>query len=380
ERMRIRWILFVALAITLAATLGSASTRRGPYEGLRGWQVHEPLVYSNLALFPVTHIDGHDSSGYLTLDEGLASGEVEVTELGAGLIRRRPGLPPPTGAQVNTVTLINHSKRALLLLAGEIVTGGKQDRVISKDRIVPPGADPLPLDVFCVEPGRWTGASLAFEGKSFMAAPHLREKAAVAKNQQEVWDAAGALRSRVAARVPATQAGAAEADLNASSSYAQLERSDALKGRIDQASNRLQRDYERALREALRGKKVVGVIVAINGEVVWADLFADPGLFERYWPKLLRSYVVEALSVPVVEHAQANVAAAEKFLLESQGREITETEPGEYRLRQVEHPRYNIFELASLLEKGEPMMHFNKLRKERAYAREPIRPMLRPQD
>ncbi len=373
--MRIRWILLLALVIVAAATLGSASTRRGPYEGMRGWQVHEPLVYSNLALFPVTHLDGHDSSGYLTLDEGLASGEVEVTELGAGLIRRRPGQPPPTSAQVNTLTLINHSKRALLLLAGEIVTGGKQDRVISKDRIVPPGVD-LPLDVFCVEPGRWTGASLAFEGKSFMAAPHLREKAAVAKNQQEVWDAAGALRSRVAAGLPAAQAGAAEADLNASSSYAQLERSDALKGRIDQASNRLQRDYERALREALRGKKVVGVIVAINGEVVWADLFADPGLFERYWPKLLRSYVVEALSVPVVEHAQAGVAAAEKFLLESQGREIMETEPGEYRLRQVDHPRYNIFELASLLEKGEPMMHFNKLRKER----EAIRPLLRPQD
>src|SRR3989304_1208762 len=77
---------------------------------------------------------------YITLDEGLASGEIEVTELGAALIRRRPGTRPPDSAQVNTLALINHSKKALVLLAGEIVTGGKQDRGVSKDRIIPPRA------------------------------------------------------------------------------------------------------------------------------------------------------------------------------------------------------------------------------------------------
>jgi len=33
---------------------------------------------------------------------------------------------------VNRLVLVNNSKRPLLLLAGEIVTGGKQDRVIGK--------------------------------------------------------------------------------------------------------------------------------------------------------------------------------------------------------------------------------------------------------
>jgi len=61
-------------------------------------------------------------------------------------------------ASVNQLVLINRSKRPLLLLAGELVSGGKQDRVIGKDRIVPVGAPPLPLDVFCVEHGRWTAA------------------------------------------------------------------------------------------------------------------------------------------------------------------------------------------------------------------------------
>ena len=66
------------------------------------------------------------------------------------------------GAQVNQLVLVNNSKRPLILLAGEIVTGGKQDRVIGKDRIIPAESDPMDLGVFCVEPGRWVGSSDRF--------------------------------------------------------------------------------------------------------------------------------------------------------------------------------------------------------------------------
>ncbi len=376
-----RFYLLLGVALLFAGTFlawqnlaeAAASSQPGTPVAQTGWQVHEPITHSNLALFPVTTSLHHDSSGYITLDEGLQSGEVEVSELGAALIRQRPGTPPPSQAQVNTLALVNHSKRALILLAGEIVTGGKQDRIISQDRIVPPGADPLPLDVFCVEPGRWHGASQAFGGTSLMAAPRVRERAAVAKNQQEVWAATDAVRAGVAEGIaPGVEAGVAHRALSASSSYAQLENSEVFRQRIDQASSSLQREYERALRGALKGKNVVGVVVAINGEVVWADLFADPALFERYWPKLLRSYVVEALSVSVVEHARASVGDAQRFLGEREGRQIIEVEPGEYRLVQIDHPRYSIFELASLWEKGEPLLHFNKLRKEARAASPPI--------
>lgn len=363
--------ILVNLLILATAMAPLAMTRIAPSPVIYRWQAHNPVMYSNLALFPVTSAMVHNSNNYITLDDGLATGEVEVSELG-GLIRCRPPARCAGQAQVNTLALVNRSKKTLILLAGEIVTGGKQDRVISKDRLVLPGAEPLPLDVFCVEPGRWSGASAAFEGKSFMAAPTVREKAAVAKNQQEVWDATGQVRSRVAAT-----ARVAASELQGSSSYAQLERSEALKGRIDAATGALQSDYEKALRGALRGKNIVGVVVAINGEVVWADLFADAALFERYWPKLLRSYVVEALSVPLVEHARAGRADAQRFLTEQNGREIIETEPGQYRLRQVDHPRYSLFELASLFEKGEPVLHFNKLRKERSEYPGPVRPLRR---
>ena len=64
--------------------------------------------------------------------------------------------------------LVNNSKRPLLLLAGEIVTGGKQDRVIGKDRIVPAESDPVDLSVFCVEPGRWVATSEHFGASEAM--------------------------------------------------------------------------------------------------------------------------------------------------------------------------------------------------------------------
>src|SRR6202158_6485128 len=131
------------------------------------WRILDPVIYENIAIFPVVSGSSQDTSSFLTLEEGLASGEVIVSERGAaGMVRNRGQVRAEpqysSGASVNQLVLINRSKRPLLLLAGELVSGGKQDRIIGKDRIVPVGAEPLPLDVFCVEHGRWTGSSSQF--------------------------------------------------------------------------------------------------------------------------------------------------------------------------------------------------------------------------
>jgi len=176
----------------------------GQVAPMADYKVLAPIRHGNLTVFPVVASTSHDTGGFLTLDEGLRSGEVEVTESGSvrGMIRRRPpqgGVLNPTypvrdGAQVNRLVLVNNSKRPLVLLAGEIVTGGKQDRVIGKDRIVPADSDPIDLDVFCVEPGRWVGPSEKFLYGSIngaMAAPSVRGKAMSEKDQQQVWAEVG---------------------------------------------------------------------------------------------------------------------------------------------------------------------------------------------
>ena len=119
------------------------------------WRLLQPVTYENLSIFTVVTSDSKDTSWFLTLDEGLANGEVVVREQGSeGMARSRDGVSRPinsTGASVNQLVLINRGKRPLLLLAGELVSGGKQDRIIGKDRLVPAESEPLPLDVFCVK-------------------------------------------------------------------------------------------------------------------------------------------------------------------------------------------------------------------------------------
>src|ERR1700739_2998049 len=110
-----------------------------------GYKVLEPIRHGNLTVFPVVAAKSYPTGEFMTLDEGLRSGDVVVTEAGnvQGLVRRH-GTPPVRneGAQVNRLVLVNNSKRPLLLLAGEIVSGGKQDRVVGKDRNLATASDP----------------------------------------------------------------------------------------------------------------------------------------------------------------------------------------------------------------------------------------------
>jgi hypothetical protein len=338
------------------------------------WEILPPVRYENLSVFPVVARAEFDTAGFLTLDEGLASGEVLVTERGSAELRRdrdpmvyptqsRRVQAPQGGATVNTLVLVNRSKRPLLLLAGEVVTGGKQDRVIGKDRIVPPGAAPLPLDVFCVERGRWSAGS-EFKAANLMAHPSVREKAAVAKDQSQVWGAvrSGSTSQQTRDYAVAERAGSAPAaeaprisreavtrvmtEEAQSESYDRVYKSQTVRASVESFSA----EVERRFREATRGQRVVGVVVAYSGEVAWSDTFASQALFQRYWAKLLRSYVVEALARPNYRE-RATVADAARFLEPLDGREQIETEPGVYRWREISAGRLAQIEIESLLDK-----------------------------
>src|SRR5690242_1631112 len=197
-------VIAVAPLVMMTAAPHSAAAGEAPHAS--DYRVLAPLQQGILTVFPVVTGVSHDASEFLTLDECVRSGEVIVSEAGSlrGLIRNQSHPIPATGPRVNQLVLVNNSNRPLLLLAGEIVTGGKQDRVVGKDRIVPAHSDPIDLGVFCVEPGRWTGASDHFSSLGVqMAQPAVRAKAMVEKNQQQVWDQVATTRSEIAAAVPA---------------------------------------------------------------------------------------------------------------------------------------------------------------------------------
>jgi len=367
-----RWALVIVLgiAILLALTLDPGQAKQTS----PGYRVLAPISQGNLTVFPIVADSTYDTRDFLTLDEGLRSGQVVVTEEGRVTGLRRPlphPLPHPmqpeplvlvnpdypnpggySGAQVNRLVLVNGSDRPLILLAGEIVTGGKQDRVVAKDRIIPPKGDPIELDVFCVEPHRWVETSDRFgvaNGATLglFAQPSVRGKAMAAKNQQSVWDQVAQSRAMAVAAAPA-----AAPEIESSSSYAGAVQSPAVMQKMDAVAKPIEQSYDKLLGE-LRAQKAVGAVVAVNDQIIWADAFASTSLLEKYWPKLIRSYAAEAVTarvVPVDRKLRPSTREAQAFLDDFKARrESVESEPGIYRHTEIEGYGFEAFILTSLL-------------------------------
>ena len=355
------------LGITALGNLGfvwalPGSSNAPPSRPEGGWRLLDPVTYENISIFPVVTASSEDTRSFLTLDEGLSTGEVIVSEQGAsGLARTRDGQPAPqynSGASVNQLVLINRSKRPLLLLAGELVSGGKQDRIIAKDRIVAPGAEPLPLDVFCVEHGRWSSGS-EFAASKTIVHPSVREQAAVARSQTDVWTAVTEGSTAKTAHA-APRASLSASDLFSvlreeapTQSYDKIYKSRRVGGSIDGFVEVVEKRFARA-KSGLKGEHVVGVVVAYGGEVAWSDIFASSDLFDQYWSKLLRSYAVEALARPTLRET-ASPDEAREFLRHLNGREVQETEAGVYRWREITEGKLALIELEALQPKPIPL-------------------------
>jgi hypothetical protein len=372
------FIAMMAVVIVSGLVVADRGQARAGEGTSSGYKVLEPIRHGNLTVFPVVAPKSYPTREFMTLDEGLKSGEVIVTEAGnvQGLIRRHSAPAIHDGAQVNRLVLINNAKRPLLLLAGEIVSGGKQDRVIGKDRIVPPESDPVDLSVFCVEPGRWVassehfGASEAMYGgmhgssakapMALMAQPSVRAKAMGDKNQEEVW---AAVRTQQAAVVNGDLAVPGAVPLPAAaetSSYAKVMENDEVRKQVDAVAKPIEQNYQSLIGQ-LRDRHAVGVAVAVNGLIIWADIFASTDLLEKYWPKLVRSYASEAV-VTRAKDVDVTVNRAQSFLDDMEGRrETIETEPGIYRHTEVNGDGFKAFALTSLLPKTGFDVHVAKM-------------------
>ncbi len=369
---------FIAISAANAGDAGSLPATSNDYKILA------PITHGDLTIFPVVSGKSHDTSDFITLDEGIRSGDVVVTEVGNlhSTMQRRPPYQtrPYQGAEVNRLVLVNNSKHPLILLAGEVVTGGKQDRVVGKDRIVPAESDPVDLSVFCVEHGRWTETSTKFDTHaSVMLQPSVRMKAMADQDQQKVWDEVGRSRTAMAgalASAPAhpsassvpgqtsetveVTASAAMVELNSTSSYAKARENKAVHTQVESITEPMQKSYESVIKQ-LRNQNAVGVVVAVKGHIVWADMFASSALLAKYWPKLLDSYATEALTMPGA-HGETSIKEAERFLQNWQARhEVVDSEPGLYRQRELVGDKFKAFQLTSLLAKEAFDVHLSKM-------------------
>jgi hypothetical protein len=144
-------------------------------------------------------------------------------------------------------------------------------------------------------------------------------------------------------------------------SYAKVMEDTTVSAKVDEAAAQVMKSRDQVLAQ-LRKEGAVGVVVAVRGEIVWADLFADTDLLSRYWTKLVRSYAAESLTEGET-HAAPSEADAQRFLdAPSGGTETSEGDVGVYRYRELRSGGTETFVLESLLPGTGYDVHISKLR------------------
>lgn len=245
-------------AILLA--LMSAKGSSYPFDLDDGHTVGKPITHGMMAVYPIYRKGPATVAQYLTLDEATDRKIITITEKGSG--------------SVPVVILVNNGDLPIYISAGEVVLGGKQDRIVAYDVLVQPKKK-MTIEVRCVEQGRWAGSKKAFVSAKAMGNKGSR-LAAQFKSQRDVWAAVSENNSRASVQ-PST--GTYKATLT--------------KGEVQKSA----KAYAVAVLPKLTGRHLVGMIVAINGKVHSIDIFGNPGLFQKMKEKLLKSYVLDTIGV-----------------------------------------------------------------------------------
>jgi len=220
-------------------------------------EVGRPFTTRNMMVFPLYVEGGTDPTHYVTLDDAIAGGLLRVYEKGDG--------------RVQEVIVRNVSRHTIFLMAGEIISGAKQNRVIATDVLLRADGPEVAVPVYCVERGRWAGDNMAFRTEKSFANAALRDVAQSKAGQDVVWEEV----KRVSD----------EAGVESETGNFQDVVNDAgVKEALD--------EYGKIMPEPPR--RCIGAAIAINNQVVGVELFANEDLFTALWPKIRRGYALDA--------------------------------------------------------------------------------------
>lgn len=235
--------------------------------------VATPLMHENLTVYFVCGPDAMPDAKVLSLQEGLEREVAVVNET----------------SNVNALTVENRSPDSeLFIQSGDIVKGGKQDRVAAIDMLLPPASGVVTLPVNCVEHGRWTARgnedSRQFKSSNNCIAGKNLKYANATFQQPAVWENVRQEQGKLNANVGTS----VNAPASPSSFQLSLE-SPAIKLKIAK--------YEAALKAAGEDRTdIIGVVFVVNGQVTSAEVYGSNALFRKAWPKLLTASAVEAVA------------------------------------------------------------------------------------
>ena len=233
---------------------------------LLGMELGSFQSFENMSVFPL-RFSGNGGPEYITLREALQRGAFSVTEVSEG-------------GSVPELMVVNKGDLAVLLLDGEELRGAKQNRILNTTILVGPKSS-TKVPVSCVEHGRWSYQSREFlESGNVMhremrmlnvqkVSESLRSVKQFRSDQGQIWDKVAELHCEL--DVPAKTG-------------AMTDVYDAKGADLD--------GYLKSFRLA-GGQK--GILVFVEGQPAGLDFVSREAAFATLFPKLLKSYAMEAM-------------------------------------------------------------------------------------
>lgn len=248
-------------------------------------EVGRPTTFAALTIYPLTGLPA-ESARFTVLDDALSAGTARITEVSES-------------GSVSEVAFINDDKMPVLLLDGEEIAGAKQNRIVNLTLLAPPMQKTI-IPVSCVEAGRWASESREFRStpQVMYSMGRMRKSANVSMamaqggkrttNQGEVWEGVDELAG----------------SYNVKSQTARM-------GDVFDSRRTDIEDFVNAL-PSVEGQ--VGAVFALAGRVSCVEFFDCAETLAKMWPKLVRSWAMDALRVEKRAFEVQPVDAAVRFL------------------------------------------------------------------
>jgi hypothetical protein len=255
----------VAVLSIFAAVVGAQSP---------AYRISAPYSHKNLTIFLIHGKDETSKTNILTLQEAMERQILRVYET----------------SDVNELSVENISKSFdVFIQSGDIVKGGKQDRVLAVSIIIPARSGRIKIDAFCVESGRWQkrgneDSNQFSSSNDRIVSKELKLAANGTRSQQQVWEKVSEAQKKLERTVGAPVVSAQ----SASSLQLSLEN-----GKVAATAD----EYVTKLSSLITGKPdVIGYAFAINGEINSADIYVSNALFKKLWTRMLKAASVEAVA------------------------------------------------------------------------------------
>jgi hypothetical protein len=280
-----------AVAVLLAVCAIAANAQTPAY------RISQPYNFKNLSIFLIHGKNETNKTNIITLAEALERKLFRVYET----------------SDVNELMVENLSNELdVFIQSGDIVKGGKQDRVLAVSIIIPARSGKVSIDAFCVESGRWEkrkneDSSQFSSSNERIVSKELKLAANDTRSQSEVWAKVSEAQKRLSDSV----GGNIASEESRSSLQLSLEN-----GRVAANAD----EYVRSLSNIIAGQTdVIGYAFAVNGQINSADVYVSNALFKKLWPKMLKAAAVEAVAhsrgVRLAEPAKAD--AVKSFLADA---------------------------------------------------------------